>query len=431
MWRSADGGRGPARASRLLLLLTGWLLGVASLARAGRQGLTGLALPGTAGAGEQMQDFRDALYYPVRELFRPGGMPYDPAAMFAHWPVQQEFDLYLPAHLLLHAPLAAPPYRVAALIMVVLNSALVAGLAVCAVRWAGLSAWAAGFLVAFLGLGQVGKAQIYLGQINPVVGLGVAGALALRDRPRAAALCLALAWFKPQYGLPLTLLLLASGRWRTAVTGTLTALVASLPVVAVLVARAGGPGGFVDVLRRNVAYATSTAYGAAGSPTSHRVDLTALFSRATATTPPDVAEPVVFLAVLAVAAWVLRRSAAAADPGARALAAVVAALAVVLCAVHQSGDVLGTVPAAAALAVAAAAAWRSGAKGWALAAAGVVVLLAVPHVHVTAVDDALRAALGDRAAGVVDGVALLTAFGLGVALLLRQRSVDDGPVLDA
>ena len=57
-----------------------------------------------------MQDFRDALYFPVKQ-FLSGGNPYDPGSMFQNWPVGQEFDLYLPAHLWVHLPFALLPYR--------------------------------------------------------------------------------------------------------------------------------------------------------------------------------------------------------------------------------------------------------------------------------------------------------------------------------
>ena len=39
----------------------------------------------------RMQDFRDALYFPIQE-FMAGGNPYDPVAMFAQWPVCQSLQ---------------------------------------------------------------------------------------------------------------------------------------------------------------------------------------------------------------------------------------------------------------------------------------------------------------------------------------------------
>ena len=49
-------------------------------------------------------DFRDAIFYPVVAL-RDGVNPYNADSYFVHYPVGQEFPLYTPIHLLLHAPL--------------------------------------------------------------------------------------------------------------------------------------------------------------------------------------------------------------------------------------------------------------------------------------------------------------------------------------
>ncbi len=433
---SADGRRGLIG---VLLTATGWVALALASARVATLTLIGLPHPGdptTGPALERMQDFRDATYYPIREFWRSGGMPYDPQRMFEHWPVIQEFDLYLPAHLLIHSPLAVPDYRIGAALMLGLNGALVVLLARWAVVWAragaGLPAtawaWAWPWLAAALLFGQVGKAQLYLGQINPLVALGTAGALGWRNRPVLAAVCLAISWLKPQFGLPLTLLLLVTGRRRTALLGTAVAAVASLPVVAVLVGRAGGFRPFLDVVRRNLAYATQTGYGAVDSPTGERIDLTAMAARAFAWSPPAAGELATAVVVLGLAAVVARLARKAStsdgspDPLHEGLADLVVVLAVLVSVVHQPGDVLAAVPAAVVVAVLAATALRRApVRGegrrdtratLALASAAV---LAVPHLHLYAVDQAVIAGFGATVAGLLDALAVMCAVGLATA----------------
>jgi hypothetical protein len=425
-----------------LITAAGWLACAVALARVAMITLGGLPIPSRGVANgsdvERMQDFRDATYYPIRELWRSGGMPYDPDVMFAHWPVIQEFDLYLPAHLWLHAPLALPGYRTAAALMLLLDGALLLLLARWAVQWApglprSVRTWAWPWLGAAVMVGQVGKAQLYLGQVNPLVAVGTAGALGWRRRPSLAAVCLALAWLKPQYGLPLTLLLLAGGHRRVALAGTGLAGIASLPVVAVLIARTGGVGGFVEVVQRNLAYATSTGYGAVGSPDGHRIDLTASLARALAWTPPAVAEAVTAAVIIGGAALLVRRAGRtgtgsdAVPSLRRALIDLVTVVAVLLAVVHQPGDVLAAVPAGFAVAVAASVTLHRRRVAICLpaAAAAAAVALAVPHLHLYAVDRVLTSGVGRTAAGLLDAVAV-TAAGLLATIALTILVRNDG-----
>ncbi|GAA1274892.1 glycosyltransferase family 87 protein [Saccharothrix xinjiangensis] len=367
-------------------------------------------------AEERMQDFRDALYFPIRE-FLDGGNPYHPAVMFAHWPVRQSFNLYQPYHLVLHLPFALPDYRVgavafalASLVLLVLLAVLAAGRLRPHVPLAVGTAVVAALLV----LSQVGKAQLYVGQVNPLIAVGAAGALLWRDRhPRWAAPALALAWLKPQFGLPLALLLFARGSRRVALTGTAVAAAASLAVVAPLVSR-GGSGAFLDSIAANLAHAGQTPYGAVDSMTAQRVDIAAVFFRLTGWAPPG-AEVVALVGALAVSAVLVRRLDRA---GAPAAADLLTCLAVVVAVVHQPGDVLIAAPAL----VAVAAVWwpRRRVRAW--RPVGVALLLvAVPFAHLHFVGLAVRDALGARADVTLDGVALvlawalLAAFAAGVA----------------
>jgi glycosyl transferase family 87 len=375
-------------------------------------------LPTAANKAEvRMQDFRDATYFPLRE-FLAGGNPYDPSTMFAHWPVRQDFNLYQPYHLVLHLPFALVDYRVGAVAFVLTSLLLLVLLSLLAAygvrRHLPLALGTAG-IAALLVTSQVGKAQLYLGQVNPLVALGAAGALAGRERqPRWAAVGLAVAWLKPQFGLPLAVLLFARGSRRVALTGTAIAAVASLPVVLLLVVRGGGIGAFADVIAANLAHATSTDYGAVDSMTAQRVDLPAVFFRTTGWLPPLV-EPVALLGVLAASIVLARRLDRTGDG---VVADLLTCLAVVVCVVHQPGDVLIAVPAVAALG----AVWwrRRREPGWWVAGL-VLTATAFPFLHLHAVDTAVVSAFGPRVGVTVDGLALVTAWVLLVVFAARRR----------
>jgi hypothetical protein len=370
---------------------------------------------------ERLQDFRDALYFPIREFFG-GGNPYDPAAMFAHWPVRQDFNLYQPYHLLLHAPFALPGYRVGAVAFSVFSLLLLVALAALtahSVRRYVPAPFAVTTVVvsALLVVSQVGKAQLYVGQINPLIALGAAGALlARRDRPGWAAVALALAWLKPQYGFPLALLLFARGSRRVALTGTAIAAAAGLPVVLLLVVRGGGLGSFVDVVAANLTHARATDYGAVDSPTAQRIDVAAALFRVTGWAPSGV-ELVVLAAVLVTSVVLVRRlDRVSATP----VADLLTCLAVVVCVVHQPGDVLIAVPA---MAATAASWWRHSAEPGRRPAGLAVLALAVPFAHLYTVDSAVASAFGARAAVTVDGVAVVAAWSLAVFAAVRLTRV--------
>lgn len=291
-------------------------------------------------------------------------------------------------------------------------------------------------LSALMLFGELGKAQLYVGQINPLIAVGAAGSLiARRTHPGWASVALGVAWIKPQFGLPLALLLAVRGSPRVALAGTGVAAVASLPVAALLVVREGGVGGFLDSVGANLAHAQTTSYGAFDSPTTFRIDLVAALFRVTGWAPP-AAELVAFVLVLGTSALALRALARCerADPTNAAAAGVLAdlliGLAVVTAVVHQPGDLLITFPAT----IAAAGMWwwigsRTGSGGEA-ARVGVsrpllavaIGLIAVPYLHVYQVGNVLAAVFGLRVAGAVDGVAASAAWVVVLVLAARLPS---------
>ncbi|MGW4115948.1 glycosyltransferase 87 family protein [Actinosynnema sp. NPDC004786] len=375
-------------------------------------------------AEERMQDFRDALYFPIRE-FLAGGDPYLPRTMFEHWPVRQGFNLYQPYHLLLHAPFALPGYRVGAVAFALASLVLLVALAVLAagrLRPHVPPALGVAVIATLLLLSQVGKAQLYVGQVNPLIAVGAAGALlARRDAPRWAAVALAFAWLKPQFGLPLAVLLWVRESRRVAVEGTAIAAVASLAVVVPLVVRDGGVGPFLDVIAANLEHASRTAYGAVDSMTAQRIDLAAVWYRVTGWLPFG-AEPLALLGVLVASAVPARRLDRMGEPAAADLLTCVA---VVVAVVHQPGDVLIAVPS---LVAVAALWWRCrGRGGWGLMGPALL-LLAVPFAHLHFVGQAVRAVAGARVDVTVDGVAVVAAWALLVCFAATRRCSAVGAV---
>lgn len=369
-------------------------------------------------AEERLQDFRDATYFPIRE-FLAGGNPYDPVAMFEHWPVRQNFNLYQPYHLVLHLPFALPDYRIGAIAFTLASLTLLAVLGLLAARQAKLPlVLGTVAIAALLVTSQVGKAQLYVGQVNPLIAVGAAAALLARSsHPRVAALGLAVAWLKPQFGLPLAVLLFARGSRRVSLGGTAIAALASLPVVGLLVYRGGGVGQFLDVIEANLAHASQTTYGAVDSLTSQRVDLPAVFFRVTGWLPP-AAELLALVGVLAATA-VLARKLDRGDADSRSVADLLTGAGAVVALVHQPGDVLIAVPAMAAVAVVC---WRRRKEqDWRITGLAVTAL-AVPFVHLYFVNSAVVGLFGSRVDVTVDGVAIVVAWALLVVVAARKRA---------
>jgi hypothetical protein len=403
--------------TRTLITVAVAVLGVFSATRALRPSWEAPTPTSSNLAEERLQDFRDALYFPIRE-FLAGGNPYDPVAMFDHWPVRQNFNLYQPFHLVQHLPFALPDYRIGAVAFTLASLLLLGVLGLLAARQAKLPLVLGTVVIAtLLVTSQVGKAQLYVGQVNPLIAVGAAAALLARSsHPRVAALGLAVAWLKPQFGLPLTILLFARGSRRVSLGGTAIAALASLPVVGLLIYR-GGVGQFLDVISANLAHASGTSYGAVDSLTAQRVDLPAVFFRVTDWLPP-AAELLALVGVLAATAH-LARKLDRGDEDSRSVADLLTGVGAVVALVHQPGDVLIAVPAMAAVAVVC---WRRRKEArWRLAEFALVAL-AVPFVHLYFVNSAIIGLFGSRVDVTVDGVAIVVAWALLVVVAARKRA---------
>ena len=221
-------------------------------------------------------DFRDATYYPVKALL-DGVNPYDPTDFLAYHPdIGQWFPLYGPLHLLLHLPLAGLSFDAALWVYAGLTLALTVALAWVALGLAGYSRPAAVVLgvSALLVASNAGRSNLINLQPTILIVLGVYLALTARRSPWLAALGVALTFIKPQFGLPLTALLLVTGRTGVAWRGIVLTAIPTAPILARLVAIEGGLGGVVDSVRQNLQLAGQETF------TNYQIGLTGSFDLA-------------------------------------------------------------------------------------------------------------------------------------------------------
>lgn len=366
-----------------------------------------------------LQDFRDTVHHPVRALWQDGVNPYDHDASLRDHPGQQPFNLYLPAWLLLTAPFGLLSYDIGkvAWVGVILLGCVALARAVLVLA-AGERRWLPAFgLAGLLLLTVPGRNLMVLGQLSvvPACGVVLAATFAHR-RPTVAGIGVALALLKPQFGVPLVVLLAVGWQaWRALIAGVGIALLASVVPLGLAVAHAGGPQQFVEDISDNASYSTE-AYRDLLAPEENTVRVDAAFAvllfagRDNAT----AIEALAGVVVLGAAALSLRRLAPP-RPRDDPLVTVVIALAVLVGIAHIDYEaVLLLWPLVALLAA------SRGSRGLQL---GLAALIAVPLLHNFRVDNVLDAiGFSSRAMRIIDAVALSIAFVVAVATAVRSRS---------
>jgi hypothetical protein len=256
--------------------------------------------------GWALQDFRDAIYYPVAALL-DGANPYDADAYLAHYPVGNSFPMYTPLMLLVHLPFGLLPYTTAELVYFLATTILVVALAALTLKLCGLQAATAPVfaLGALVLVSEPGQWNLYLGQSAATITVATYAALYwARRRPWLAAAGVALVMIKPTSAIPLIVLLSAAGRFTIVVGGVaLAALLSAVPAALVL-RNAGGLGAFLGSLRGN--YAQFAADPTANAATSdYRVDVVALVARFLGRPLEARAEILLMLCVLGIAGLAL------------------------------------------------------------------------------------------------------------------------------
>ncbi len=358
--------------------------------------------------GGTLLDFRDLVVVPGRYLWQ-GGNPYDPVPYLAAHPWAQEFDPYSPAWLLISAAIGWLPLKTAALIYLTAMTVVSFTFARLLARWA-LPRWAS-LLAPIIAIWfQIWFPARGLGSSFLVIfGIGLTLACLRREGEPGwlAAVGLALAVLKPQFGLPFAITLLSLGHLRTVGRGALLAALSALPPLVACIVAAGGPSGFAGSIMRVVRHASSPEAPTGLMATdSYRVDLPGLAVRLLGDHPgnaPLLLAAVVFLVVLLIL-WQLRPE--------TSVAALIAAPAIYLLPVHLSYDI-------AIMAVSAAAAADLSRRtrhplSYAILA---VALLPVVHLHRISTLIGLSPLAGD----VLDAAATMATLTLGCIMAVRYR----------
>jgi len=372
-----------------------------------------------------LQDFRDAIYYPVVAFVR-GDNPYDHVAYRRTYPVGQVFAPYAPAVLLLYLPFGLLPFEVSQLLYFAVTILLTAGVAHLSLTLNGL----AGRLVptaavaTLILMSRPGQQNLLLGQCTAQIVLGSFLALRFaRARPWLGGLGLALALLKPHFGVPLSVLMLCRGERRAVAIGAALVALVSLTPLALLVADAGGVIPFAQTMLANVLSLDANPTGNAMSAWA-RVDAPYLLARFLGHAPDPGVELALGAAVLAIAGFALRRLTRAGEDGPRRTLSVgITCLAVLLSMYHQAYDaLLLALPMVGLVAVA-------GREPWAMHPAVRWLLLgflAVPAVNYLATSTAIaRLSVSGTTWLAVTGInsaALALAFLVYVGLALRHTA---------
>jgi Glycosyltransferase family 87 len=311
-----------------------------------------------------LNDFKAAVYCPVT-VFVSGGNPYDrdqllqscPRAVYCRVssPSQEEthpargseaciptdvFPPYLPATLLLHAPFALLSIDAAALAYFLLNVAFSLAVVLFALRLTGKPVAVGDVLLGagLLLLSRPGQWNLLLGQSALELTLATYIALFRTERaPQVSGLALAVAAYKPTFGIPLGLLMLARDNARAVGWAVVWLAALNLPPALLLLDRAGGATSFFRDLVQS-----QEAYQAINTPANqvYSVDLPGLVSRWTGTWITPTWYGLLTVLVLGIsgrALWALRSTHT--DEASRLTASLIC-VSILLCIHHNAYDLV-------------------------------------------------------------------------------------------
>ena len=260
-------------------------------------------------AAGRLLDYRDTVIH-TTQFMLAGGNPYDPDTFLKAYPWSQEFDPYAPLWLVLIFPLGILSLKVGGAIFVAILLAGEAWAAVALAEWA-LPRHAAALAPMIFIWMMIWSPTRIVGP-STVIYLALLGVcLALRSQRESwihaglAALCC----IKPQFGIPLFVYLLALGRVRTVLRGTVVLLMGSLIPLILVVKSAGGVIEFADSIRRDIAYASSEAAPTGiGSEINFRTDIPGLLARLGVAEVPGSLQLAFVAIVMCLVLFALRRT---------------------------------------------------------------------------------------------------------------------------
>ena len=287
------------------------------------------------------KDFASAVYYPTR-AFVEGVCPYDAARYVPRFPTPAPASPYLPGTLLLHLPFGLMGPDVSALVYKAVSIGLTLMLAYSALRLNAVRVSGAAVLLiaSLIVLSRPGRMNLILGQVTLQFVLAGYVALAFaRGRPWVSALGLAVCMFKPTFGVPLGLLLLAQGHRRPVLFGAAAVAIINLPLLVVLSDQAGGATPLAKHLMQT-ALGMQAVTSNDPSLSAARVDGVALMSRLWGRPLSPVAQVLTGGAVLSLAALALRSRLVRGSDSYPGLSSGIIGSAVLLSVYHQAYDLL-------------------------------------------------------------------------------------------
>lgn len=367
-------------------------------------------------------DFRTAVYYPVVCMLT-GCNPYDAEQFVARYH-DREFGLYSPLTLVLHLPFGMLPLRMAEWVYFGVSLLLTVLVAALALRFAtgGSRAWQVLVFSGLLLLSRPGQGNMLLGQSAATATVACFTALIFAgSRPWWSGIGLAVATFKPTFGIPLALLMLAAGAWREVARGAAVGALLTLPPLGLLVQRAGGLVPMINLLvADHHRFADTREFDPTLSPI--RIDAVALFGHLWRRPPERMWVVAISAVVFCLGLFAVWRLARTTRSDARHLSGCLICLTILLVIYHQvydalllslplacigPGRLLGSTPRARGLAGA---------------------LLLVPFLNLLGTYWAIAALqLSDRAVAIntgLNGAALAGAFGLLVWAALDRSSTE-------
>jgi hypothetical protein len=301
-----------------------------------------MVIPGAASQpGWTMSAFRDATYFPV-VAFLEGNNPYDVAHYMKTYPVGDVFPPYLPMTLVLHLPFGFLSFEAASwcyFVLTLLLTLLMARFALMAFNILPTAARVLSLATLILA-SRPGQSNLILGECTALVSLAVyLGLFFGRSKPLVAGVGLALASFKPTYGLPLAVAMMARRDWKAFGVGVLISAGLSLAASGIISWNVGGMTPFVQSFLGS--YGASEDHPDSDPVTSpSRIDAKAVIGRVLGTDPGRAVEILLLAGILAAMAGALyrhhQRDAAQDFP----LAAGVVCLSLLTCVFHQPYDLI-------------------------------------------------------------------------------------------
>jgi hypothetical protein len=266
-------------------------------------------IPGQpAGDRWALQDFRDATYYPV-VAFLDGVNPYDRPAYLDRYPVLLPFLPYSPLTLVVHLPFGLLSHGVSQIVYYGLSVGLSMLLAVVSLRMNGVRPTITSMclLSAAVIASRAGHMNLSLGQTSLELVLATYVALYFGgSRDWTSGLGFVGATLKPTFGLPVLILMIASGFRRALIMGlAMTLVLTAVPTVLVMHA-AGGPAELIESLLEGMESVDSDLVS---SPvlSPGRIDGAALVARITGKSPGVAAQIAIFIATMFVASCAIRK----------------------------------------------------------------------------------------------------------------------------